>query len=288
MSVRTDLALEAAGEGNTSEEHMSEGIIRRKRGKVFEITEIIIENDNSGKSINKGRGRYVTLEADRLSHLSDNYREMVYELRDELRSFLAGRKKVLVAGLGNDDITPDSLGPRTASGVMATRHIRGEAVEDDFLKELRDVSVLLTGVLGTTGIETAEIVRAVAERIKPDVVIVIDALACSSLSRLGTVVQISNAGISPGSGVENKRTEISERTLGIPVIALGVPTIVDVHTVIESVTGKQADENMPNMMVTPKNIDSLISHASRLIATGINMALQPTLDFDDAAEIAAG
>jgi len=286
MGLRTDLAIESSAD--FSEEGKVPGITKNVRKKAFEITEIIIESDEAGKPVNKPKGRYVTLEADRLSHLSDKYRKMTEELSDELKSFIKGRTNVLVAGLGNEDITPDALGPRIASGVMATRHIRSEGIDDEFLNGLNSVSVLRTGVLGNTGIETAEIIKAVTDRISPSLLIVIDALACSSLSRLGTTVQISDAGISPGSGVENKRKEISERTLGIPVIAVGVPTIVDVHTVVENVTGREADENMPNMMVTPKNIDSIIEHASRLVATSINMALQPSLGFDDAAEIAAG
>ena len=144
----------------------------------------------------------------------------------------------------------------------------------------------MSGVLGTTGIESAEIVKAITEKIKPDIIIVIDALACSELSRLGKTIQISDAGISPGSGVENKRKELSQRTLGVPVIAIGVPTIIDMHTIVEELTGKRANNNMPNMMVTPKDIDQLVSHASRLISTGLNLALQPALDFDDAAELA--
>ncbi|MDD6825983.1 MAG: GPR endopeptidase [Oscillospiraceae bacterium] len=285
MSLRTDMALEAAEICLNSGEKISDGVTRTVRGKVFTITEISISDDESGKNIGKGRGRYVTLEADKLSRFSDNYREMVYELCEELKKFIGNKRSVLVAGLGNDDITPDALGPRTAARVMATRHIKSEQVDDVFLNSLNDVSVLLTGVLGTTGIETAEMLKSVADRIKPELVIVIDALASSSFSRLGTSVQICDAGISPGSGVENRRKEISQRTLGIPVVAIGVPTIIDVHTVIESVTGDKPDENMPNMMVTPKNIDSLINHVSGLISTGLNMALQPSLDFEDAAEI---
>lgn len=288
MSLRTDLAVETAAMNTAFSDKLPEGITRIRRGSAFSITEINVENDECGSRIGKRKGRYITLEAPRLSHISDRYRDMVYELCTEIRSFVKDRKKILVAGLGNDDITPDALGPCTASGVMATRHLREQEPDDEFLQGMRDVSVLLTGVMGTTGIETAEIIRAVLEKTNPELIIVIDALACSSPERLGTTVQISNTGISPGSGVENKRTEISERTLGIPVIAVGVPTIIDIHTVIESVTGVQTDENLPNMMVTPKNIDILIRHASRLIATGINMALQPSLDFDTAAEIAAG
>lgn len=288
MSLRTDLAIETAEITDANSDMLPEGITRMNRGSAFRITEIRVESDRCGEKIGKRKGRYITLEAPRLSHISDRYRDMVLELCAEIRSFVKDRKKILVAGLGNDDITPDALGPCTASGVMATRHIREQEPGDEFLQNLRNVSVLLTGVMGTTGIETAEIIKAVLEKTEPELLIVIDALACSSPERLGTTVQISDTGISPGSGVENKRSEISERTLGIPVIAIGVPTIIDIHTVIESVTGIKTDDKLPNMMVTPKNIDILISHASRLIATGINMALQPSLDFDTAAEIAAG
>lgn len=283
MSIRTDLAMELAEKADSKG-----GIKHTVRGKAFKITEILLENDAAGASIGKGKGKYVTLETQALSTLNDNYKEMVQEFADELNGFVGDRNSVLVVGLGNDDITPDALGPCAASRVMATRHLKKEMPGDEFMCGLRDVSVLLSGVLGTTGIESAEIVKAVVERTSPDMLIVIDALACSDLSRLGKTIQISDAGIAPGSGVENKRKELSQKTLGIPVIAIGVPTIVDVHTVVECITGDEPDANMPNMMVTPKNIDSLINHASRLIATGINLALQPSLDFEDAAEMAAG
>lgn len=288
MSMRTDLAVETAGSLTFDAEGKYEGIRKIKRGSAFDITEIIVEDDESGRKIGKKKGRYLTLEAPRLSHISDRYRDMVSELCEELRSFVGNREKILVAGLGNDDITPDALGPCTASGVMATRHIRGQNTGDSFLDSLKDVSVLLTGVMGTTGIETAEIVKAVYEKTSPDLIIIIDALVCSSPERLCTTVQICDTGISPGSGVENKRMEISEQTLGVPVIAIGVPTIIDIHTIIENITGNEADAGIPDMMVTPKNIDTIISHASRLIATSINLALQPSLDFEDAAEIACG
>ena len=288
MSMRTDLAVETAGSLTFDAEGKYEGIRKIERGSAFDRTEIIVEGDESGRKIGKKKGRYLTLEAPRLSHISDRYRDMVSELCEELRSFVGNREKILVAGLGNDDITPDALGPCTASGVMATRHIRGQNTGDSFLDSLKDVSVLLTGVMGTTGIETAEIVKAVYEKTSPDLIIIIDALVCSSPERLGTTIQICDTGISPGSGVENKRMEISEQTLGVPVIAIGVPTIIDIHTIIENITGNEADAGIPDMMVTPKNIDTIISHASRLIATSINLALQPSLDFEDAAEIACG
>ena len=288
MSMRTDLAVETAGSLTFDAEGKYEGIRKIERGSAFDITEIIVEDDESGRKIGKKKGRYLTLEAPRLSHISDRYRDMVSELCEELRSFVGNREKILVAGLGNDDITPDALGPCTASGVMATRHIREQNTGDSFLDSLKDVSVLLTGVMGTTGIEIAEIVKAVYEKTSPELIIIIGALVCSSPERLGTTIQICDTGISPGSGVENKRMEISEQTLGVPVIAIGVPTIIDIHTIIENITGNEADAGIPDMMVTPKNIDTIISHASRLIATSINLALQPSLDFEDAAEIACG
>ncbi|MDO5558815.1 MAG: GPR endopeptidase [Oscillospiraceae bacterium] len=281
MSVRTDLAIEL-----TDGEVVQEGIRRIKRGEKFEITEIVIDDDKYGVSIGKRAGHYVTMEAQALSSYSDDYKEMVLEFAKELQKFTGDKGLVLIVGLGNDDITPDALGPAAASGVMATRHLKKELPDDEFFAGLREVSVLLSGVLGTTGIESAEIVKAVKERISPDLIIVIDALACSEVSRLGKTIQICDTGISPGSGVENKRKELSDKTLGIPVIAIGVPTIVDMHTIVEELTGRYVNPKLPNMMVTPKDIDKLISHASKLIATGINLALQPSLTFEDAAELA--
>ena len=225
MSMRTDLAVETAGSLTFDAEGKYEGIRKIERGSAFDITEIIVEDDESGRKIGKKKGRYLTLEAPRLSHISDRYRDMVSELCEELRSFVGNREKILVAGLGNDDITPDALGPCTASGVMATRHIRGQNTGDSFLDSLKDVSVLLTGVMGTTGIETAEIVKAVYEKTSPELIIIIDALVCSSPERLGTTIQICDTGISPGSGVENKRMEISEQTLGVPVIVTVSPAL---------------------------------------------------------------
>ncbi len=279
MAIRTDLALEVA-----TEEVVGKGIVKTKRGDVFDITEILVDDDESGSVINKKKGIYITLENDTLSSISDEYKSMTEELSEELKRFIGGFSHVMVVGLGNDDITPDALGPEVASGIIATRHLKREGIDDDFISSLTEVSVLVSGVLGTTGIESAEIVKAVCEDIRPDAIVVIDALACSELSRLGKTIQISNAGISPGSGVDNKRKELSEATLGVPVIAIGVPTIVDMHTVYENISGKEADENIPDMMVTPKDIDSIISDASRMISVAVNLALQPSLDFEDVME----
>ena len=261
MNVRTDLALEGI-----SSAKIHEGITQTGRGKAFKITEISIEEDRHGESIGKKKGRYITLEGEALSRFSDNYKEMTLEFAEELKGFLP-EGQILVVGLGNKDITPDALGPQVSEQILATRHLREElSDEDEFLTGLRQVCVMATGVLGQTGIETAEIVNALSHKITPKAIVVIDALACSDIKRLGTTIQLSDSGISPGSGVQNKRKELSYQTLGIPVIAVGVPTVVDMHTIVEGLTGYGVNKKMPNMIVTPRDIDKLIDRAARLIA----------------------
>ena len=207
---------------------------------------------------------------------------MARELAGELGR-LVPEGDILVVGLGNNDITPDAVGPQAASRILATRHLRDEldGDEENFLVSLRRVSAIAGGVLGQTGIETAEIVRALAEQLQPAGIIAVDALACSDISRLGTAIQMTDAGISPGSGVANARKELSEKQLGIPVIAVGVPTVVDMHTIVRSLTGADIEVNSPNMMVTPRDVDRLTERASQLIAFGINLALHPALSFED-------
>ena len=282
MQYRTDLALERA-----EELPLQEGIFMRRRGQAFNITEIEIDSDAHGAAIGRGKGRYLTLETAQLHHAAPQLRAQAAELAEELRRFIP-EGAVLIAGLGNAEITPDALGPMTAGRVLATRHLRQELQENDpdtdFLRTLRPVSVLANGVLGQTGIETAELIAALRETVKPACIIAIDALACSELSRLGTTVQISDAGISPGSGVQNRRAELSEQTLGLPVIALGVPTVVDLHTIIKD-AGCQAADRLPNMMVTPRDIDKLLHHAAKLLALSLNLALHPQLTFEDAEAI---
>ena len=189
----------------------------------------------------------------------------------------------LVVGLGNNDITPDAIGPQTAAKVLATRHLRDETDigGEHFLTSLRPVSSCAGGVMGQTGIETAEIVRAISEELRPSAIIAVDALACTDISRLGTTIQLTDTGISPGSDVSNRRQELSEKLFNIPVIAVGVPTVVDMHTIVRSLTGKKINGELPNMMVTPRDIDRLTERASQLLAFGINLALQPTLTFED-------
>ena len=220
MSIRTDLALESINAAK-----ISEGITKTERGKAFKITEINIAEDKHGEKIGKKKGKYITLEGSVFSCFSKDFREMCEEFSEELSQFVPDGK-VLVVGLGNNDITPDALGPQTASKILATR-----------LTSLRPVGVLASGVLGQTGIETAELIDGLMEKIDPQAIIAVDALACSDINRLGKTIQLSDTGISPGSGVQNKRRELSEATLGVPVIAVGVPTVVDMHTIVHDYTG---------------------------------------------------
>lgn len=277
MQIRTDLAVETFPDSGISDSvHIS------RRGKAFGITDIIIDDDSCLDTLGKGKGRYITLESDSLSRYTDDYEEMAQELAAEIGSFIP-EGDILVAGLGNNDITPDALGPQAAAKVLATRHLRDELDNDEeqFLTSLRRVSSFAGGVLGQTGIESAEMIRAICRELKPAAVIAVDALACSDVSRLGTTIQISDSGISPGSGVANTRRELSQRVLGVPVIAVGVPTVVDMHTIVRGFTDAEIGEELPNMMVTPRDIDRLTERASQLIAFGINLALQPTMSFED-------
>lgn len=277
MKFRSDLALE-----QIAADSLPEGVTMTRRGKAFRITEILINDDSHRDTIGKGKGRYITLEGGSLSRFSEIYEDMAAELADELGRLIPDGE-VLVAGLGNRDITPDAIGPEAAEKILATRHLRDELddSEEEFLTSLRPVCTFAGGVMGQTGMESAELIRAVCREVKPAAVIAVDALACSDVSRLGTTIQIADSGISPGSGVSNARKALTESELGVPVVAVGVPTVVDMHTIVRSLTGAEIDRDLPNMLVTPRDIDRLTERASQLLAFGINLALQPTLTFND-------
>ncbi|MBQ1453784.1 MAG: GPR endopeptidase, partial [Ruminococcus sp.] len=232
-------------------------------------------------------GTYITIE---LPSLTDNFRETddkVKTIGKEIRRLLPVNGLLLVAGLGNENITPDSLGPKTGGRVLATRHISGELARSSGLDRLRPVAVINTGVTGQTGIETGEYILSVVKRIKPNAVVAIDALASRRIERLGRTVQISDAGISPGAGVGNHRTRINQETLGVPVIAIGVPTVVDARTFADDLLG--ADEmrrgfsyaQSQPMIVIPREIDLLTERASRLLGFSLNAAMQNSFELKD-------
>mgnify|MGYP002590559587 FL=1 len=202
---------------------------------------------------------------------------------------------ILVAGLGNRDITPDALGPKAADRILATRHVRKELARVAGMENLRAVSVLVPGVLGDTGIETAEALEIMVSRLHPAGVIAIDALAARSLRRLGNTVQISDSGIAPGSGIGNMRPPLSRETLGVPVIGVGVPTVVSGSTFAADLLGADDHDRealsriiapTDNIMVTVREVDLLISRASDLVAMAVNLALNPGFTADEYARLA--
>ena len=184
---------------------------------------------------------------------------------------------ILIAGLGNEEITSDSIGPKIAKKLLATRHISEDLKEKIGLKGLKSVSVITPDVLGKTGIETFEIIKGIAEKTKPDLIIVADALASASYKRLFTTIQLTNTGIAPGSGVKNKRKEISQKTMGVPVIAIGVPTVVDAASLSYELTEAEAIFDT-DLIVTPKDVDLLCHKISEIISTALNIFLQPEID----------
>ncbi|MCD8220091.1 MAG: GPR endopeptidase [Ruminococcus sp.] len=275
-SIRTDLAVE-----RTAAAPSLHGIHQETRGDAFSVTEIRIQNDICGAPIGKPTGRYVTLEAQPLNRSHARYADMAQELAAELWAFLPEEGCVFVARLGNRAVTPDALEPRVAAKVLAMRHLKTALSQEEqsHLPELRPVCVLAGGVLGQTDMKTAELLEAVCRQVEPVAVVAVDALACADLARLGTTIQMCDSGISPGSGVANHRAKLSKQTLGVPVIALSVPTVVDLHTAVQCIYGRQVPENRPNMMVTPRDVDRLIDHAGNLLACALNMALHPGMTF---------
>lgn len=283
MNVRTDLALEKEEFITKSE---NTGIKKRKKHtEKTEVTEIEIVSSDGERAIGKPKGRYITVEMSEFSYDSEILDDRLKSLTAEIKRLLPdGEGTVLVAGIGNENITPDALGPLCAKSIFSTRHIDNKLAYEIGFKSLHPVCTLATGVLGQTGIETGEIIKSVVSSVSPRAVILVDALAAASLSRLGRTVQITDTGITPGSGVGNSRAEISEKTLGVPVIAIGVPTVVDAVTLAKDITenAEVADiaENAKNMMVTPREIDVMVKRAAKLIALSVNCALQPEIEPD--------
>lgn len=286
--VRTDLALES----NELEGGSLPGVeMTTKRRGGMKITTLNVKTDSAAKKLGKKRGTYITCEFRALTDDFTAADERLEIIGDLIRGLITGSGCVLVVGIGNGSITPDALGPRAASKVLATRHIAGRTAKTLGLDSLRSVCVLSPGVLGQTGIEVGELISGIIKNADISSVIAIDALASRSLGRLGCTVQISDTGISPGAGVGNHRCELSERTLGIPVIAVGVPTVVDAGTLaldLLSQTENGRDDlrsHMPRsaseMIVTPRDIDQLTERASLLIGMAINKALQPDLTSEE-------
>lgn len=286
MQLRTDLAVEAR---EIAGEHVAGVEYKSYKENGLEISRLTVKNQRAKQTLGKEIGTYITIE---LPSLTDNFTETderLVTIGTEIRRLLPVHGLVLVVGLGNMEITPDSLGPKTSLRVLATRHITGELARSTGLDKLRPVAVMQTGVTGQTGIETGEYILSVVRRIRPNAVVAIDALASRKLERLGCTLQISDTGISPGAGVGNNRTRINKETIGVPVIAIGVPTVVDVQTLASDLLGGDCTQRTKNqispdgrqMVVIPREIDLLTERASRLISFALNGALQNEFDLPD-------
>ena len=299
-NVQTDLAVEAhesyVGDGS----HTPSGVqVNVKEFGDLKRTLVKITSGHAEQMLQKKQGDYITIEYGKLQFMSDENKNKLtdlveYEIKELLKKKNVSKEgNVLVVGLGNDDITPDAIGPLTVSKLEVTRHLFSFLPKEKRGK-LRSVSALAPGVLGTTGIETQEIIAAVTEKTKPSAIIAIDALASRSMDRLGRTIQVADTGIEPGSGVGNKRKGLNFESLGVPVIAVGVPTVADAATVADDAVaavlsklgsdGFNDDERYnfvknsmgseaASMMVTLKEIDLIVSCISEILADGINYAL---------------
>ena len=286
MRLRTDLAVEAR---EIAGEHIGGVDFQTYGENGLSISRMTVRTERARQAMGKEIGTYITVE---LPSLTDNFTAADKRLQTigaEIRRLLPVHGLLLVAGLGNRDITPDSLGPRTADRVLATRHITGEIARATGLDRRRPVAVMCTGVTGQTGIETGEYLLSVVKRIRPNAVIAVDALASRRLERLGRTLQISDTGISPGAGVGNHRSRISSETIGVPVISVGVPTVVDVQTLAGDLLGSDFKDDQikglspdgQRMVVIPNEIDLLTDRASRLIAFSLNAAMQNDFSLSD-------
>ncbi len=298
FKVRTDLALEAR-ESMGENARECRGVLveeEYKEESELKITRVVIETMNGAKAMGKPIGTYITLEAPAMALPDEDYhQEISNELALQLKEIIPEMDKelsVLVVGLGNRDVTADALGPNVVDNLTITRHMVKEYGKAAYnRKRVHMVSGLIPGVMAKTGMESQEIIKGVVEKTKPDVVVVVDALAARSTKRLNRTIQITNTGIHPGSGVGNHRNAITQEALGVPVIAIGVPTVVDAATIVSDAFEKmmrQAGEEpidiqdelmaglgeLYSMYVTGKDVDYEIKQISHIICNALNCALE--------------
>ncbi|NSW89310.1 MAG: GPR endopeptidase [Firmicutes bacterium] len=323
-NVVTDLAIELrelvkernAKQVPPKEEEIPGVEVTNAGTEEIKISRVKINSIQGQNALGKPMGNYITIEVPGIKYNDmDLYENTCKALATELAGILNLKEKstVLVVGLGNWNVTSDSLGPKVVSKLMVTRHLV-QYVPEEVEQGVRPVCAIAPGVLGITGIETGEIIRGIVDRIRPDCIIAIDSLASRRLDRVNTTIQIADTGISPGSGVGNKRMDLSRDTLGVPVIAIGVPTVVDAATIANDVIDlvldsfinqaeqgtqfynmlKSIDRNEKyqliqkvldpytgNLIVTPKEIDEVIERIAKVIANGINIAVHQGITLDD-------
>lgn len=317
ISVRTDLALEAremAGDIKTEMEGIRV-IVRKIDDLKMQITKVQVLNEKGVEQINKPVGNYITIECEGIKKNStDEKKDIVEAVAKELTKIFDWKDKtVLVVGLGNQKVTPDALGPKVAGNLIVTRHLfqEFEGMTDELLQR---VSCIVPGVMGQTGMETVEIVKGIVDTIKPDLVIAVDALASRSTNRINSTIQIADTGVHPGSGVGNKRKALNEKTLGVPVVAIGVPTVVDAATIVNDTMEEifiqikkisqgndhiideimRMDEGekyqlikevltpyVGDMFVTPKEIDEVMERVSDIVSMALNRTLHPNMSYEE-------
>jgi len=312
-NIRTDLAIE-------NKEHISESGHDLSGVDVtteidddlgITVTWVSITDETGASAMGKPVGNYITIESIAMKENDTVAHEEIIKILarklGKLHNLQPGAV-ILIVGLGNRNVTPDALGPQVCEKILVTRHIGEEDMPQDLKGRVRAVSALAPGVMGITGIETAEIVRGVADKVKPDMIIAVDALAARRTSRINATIQMSDAGINPGAGLGNKRAAINRNTMGVPVIAVGVPTVVDAATLVNDTMERMLDEMAEaapdegtfydmlrglqdaeryglireildpyegNMFVTPKDVDAVIARLAGIIASAFNIALHP-------------
>ena len=313
MKIYLDLAVEAHDllRGDTGQE-VSGVIMKKDDYKDVKVTAITIKNKNGEKEMGRPQGNYITIDAPEISDNNYQQHKNVSEvLAAQLQNLFDFKEdsSILVVGLGNWQATPDSLGPKVVQKIMVTRHLFHYTPEE-MKGNMRKVSAISPGVLGITGIETAEVIRGLVEHIKPDYVIAIDALAAGALERIGTTIQIADTGINPGSGIGNHRKALNQETLGCKVIAIGVPTVVNAaviaqktieelfseieaepafsqiysqenEEVLMGVLSRALSPFQNTLMVTPKDVDDLIDRSSKIIASALNICIHPAITRDN-------
>lgn len=294
LQVRTDLALEAKETVQKPDEEIRGVRVEEEKDgeKEIYITRVMIETKNGAKIMGKPMGTYITLEAPNMATPDEDYhREISEKVAGQIRELLPDEKEelsVLVVGLGNRDVTADALGPNVADQLHITRHVVREFGKAAYNRnKMHMISAIVPGVMAKTGMETCEIIRGVVEQTKPDVIIAIDALAARSTKRLNRTIQITDTGVQPGSGVGNHRHALTQESLGIPVIGIGIPTVVDAGTIVGDAVEQVEREmlfcsdmhslkmaELQNMYVTTKDIDDVVNRLSYTVSEAINIALE--------------
>ncbi|CCQ97571.1 Germination protease [[Clostridium] ultunense Esp] len=317
IEIRTDLAIENREMYQEQNEGEVPGVeVEEERGEGYTVTRVKILDERGSTYLGKPKGVYITIDVPKLKNADQDLKDEISKLlAKEIKGIGITDEdtKTLIVGLGNWNVTPDALGPKVVDRVLVTRQFF-IAYNKDRDETVANVAAISPGVMGLTGIETGEIVKGIVEKTNPDLVVAIDALASRRMERVSTTIQISDTGINPGSGIGNKRIGLNEEYLGVPVVAIGVPTVVDAATMVndtmdliigsmksvakvgtefystlEQVSSEEKydlikevlEPFMPNVVVTPKEIDSIIDDLSIIIGNGLNIALHHGIDLQD-------